>query len=111
MTFSQIGNGMKIYDWNQAGGSAAAGTGRTQETQPADRAAGARSGGTAGGGSDRIEFSDALGQLSRAMSQLGADRAARVQILAAEYQSGAYRPDATATSRGMVAEALLGGGQ
>jgi hypothetical protein len=45
------------------------------------------------------------------MSADGSARANRVQALAFEYQSGTYRPDSAATSRGMVAEALSDGGK
>jgi hypothetical protein len=47
--------------------------------------------------------------LSQTLSSFHQDRANRVQALAAQYQSGNYRPDSAATSRGMVSEALAAG--
>jgi flagellar biosynthesis anti-sigma factor FlgM len=101
---------MKIYDLNLTGGTAAAESGRAQEAQRLDRASGNRAGGAASGAGDRVEFSGALGRLAQAMSSFGADRASRVEALAAQYQSGNYRPDAAAVARGMVAESLSTGG-
>jgi hypothetical protein len=102
---------MRIYDVNLTGTSAAE-SGRAQETQQSGRAGGARTGGTgANGTGDRVEFSSTLGRLAQAMSADGSARANRVQALAFEYQSGTYRPDSAATSRGMVAEALSDGGK
>jgi hypothetical protein len=100
---------MRIYDVNLTGSSAAE-SGRAQEAQRSDRATGGRTGGAgANGSSDRVEFSSTLGRLSQALSSDGSARASRVQSLAAQYQSGSYRPDSTATSKGMVAEALAMG--
>ena len=98
---------MKVYDSNLTG-TAAAGTGRTQDAQKPGRS---EKSGTAGSGGpvDRVEFSNALGSLSRAISIDGSSRASRVQALAAQYQSGSYRPDSAATSRAMVSESLAGG--
>jgi len=56
---------------------------------------------------DRIDFSSSLGILARTLSTYKTSRSARVQALAAEYQSGDYRPDSAATSRSMVTEALV----
>jgi hypothetical protein len=100
---------MRIYDGNLTGTTGE--TARAAETQRADRETGARAGGSAAsGGGDRIELSNALGSLSRVLSSYGSDRAGRVQTLTAQYQSGQYQANAAATSRGMVAEALAGGG-
>jgi hypothetical protein len=49
--------------------------------------------------------------LSQAIAAQESGRAARVQALAAQYQSGKYQPNAQATSRGMVSEALAMGGE
>ena len=101
---------MRIYDVNLTGTSAAE-SGRAQETQRSDRAGGARTGGTgANGTGDRVELSSTLGRLSQAMSAYGSARDSRVQALAAQYQSGTYRPDSAASSKGMVVEALSDGG-
>ena len=91
-------------------GAAGAESARAQELQKTERGesssanlhAGAQSG-------DRVEFSAGLGQLARAISAYGADRATHVQTLAALYQSGGYRADSEATSRAMVSEALSAG--
>jgi anti-sigma28 factor (negative regulator of flagellin synthesis) len=111
MSFSQrlACSVMRIYDVNSTGTSAAE-SGRSQETQRSDRAGGAKTGGPgANGTGDRVEFSSTLGRLSQALSTDGSARASRVQTLAGQYQSGSYRPDSAATSKGMVAEALSEG--
>src|SRR5689334_8065070 len=100
---------MRIYDVNLTGPSAAE-TSRAQEAQRTDRTGGTRSGGPGSYGSnDRVEFSSTLGRLSQALGADGSARANRVQELAALYQSGNYRPDSRAISRGMVSEALAAG--
>ena len=98
---------MRVNDRN-ALGSAAAETARAQETQKTGREESARSGKTDSSG-DRVELSSNLGRLSQAISSFTSQRAERVQSLAAEYQSGRYRPDAAATSRAMITDALSGG--
>jgi len=99
---------MRIYDVNLTGASPAE-AGRSQEIQKTDRAGTGRSGGSTGG-SDRVEFSGTLGQLSQALATSGAQRAARVEALTAQYQSGNYLADSLKTSRGMIADALATGG-
>ncbi len=99
---------MRIYDLNLTGTSAAE-TGRTHETQRADTADTAKVGRANDRSSDRVELSSALGSLSRALTAHHSDRATRVQDLAAQYQSGNYRPDSQATSRAMVSDALAAG--
>jgi hypothetical protein len=92
---------MRIHDSNLTGASAA---GRPQETEQSGRSGlGAASGGLR---SDRVELSDQAGSIARAMSAEGGERAAHVRRLAIEYQSGRYQPDAAATSRALVSEAL-----
>ena len=98
---------MKVYDSNLTGTSAAQ-TGRAQETQKVGNE-NARTGAAKSGSEDRVEFSSTLSRLSNAMAADGSSRANRVQALAAQYQSGQYRPDSLATSRGMVSEALSAG--
>jgi len=101
---------MRIYDVNLTGASGAEAA-RTQETQRTESAGSAgKSGASGSSGSDRVEFSSSLGNLSRIVASEGADRAARVQQLAALYQSGNYRPNSAATSRAMVGEALASAG-
>jgi anti-sigma28 factor (negative regulator of flagellin synthesis) len=100
---------MRIYDVNLTGSSAAE-SGRAQEPQRSDRAGSTKAGGSgASGTGDRVEFSSTLGRLSQALSSDKSTRADRVQRLAAKYQSGSYQPDSTATSKGIVAEAVAGG--
>ena len=98
---------MRIYDQSLTGATGE--TGRAAESQRLDRQTGVRSGSTAPGNSDRVELSNTLNSLSRALTSYGSDRAKRVQELAGQYQSGQYRPNSQATSRGMIAEALAGG--
>ncbi|MBZ5725989.1 MAG: flagellar biosynthesis anti-sigma factor FlgM [Acidobacteriia bacterium] len=100
---------MRVYDRNLTGGPAAE-SGRAQETQKLDRDAGARAASPGADGSgDRVELSSSLARLSRMISGYGSERSSRVQSLAAQYQSGSYRPDSLAISRGMIAEALSAG--
>jgi hypothetical protein len=99
---------MKITNHDLTG-AAPAGAGRTQDAQRSER--GDRASSTSASTGDRVEFSAGLGQLANAISTYGAERAARVQTLAASYQSGGYQPDSAATSRAMVSEALSAGAQ
>jgi hypothetical protein len=64
------------------------------------------SGSNVSGSSDRVEFSGTLSRLSRTLATFESSQANRVQALAVEYQSGNYKPDSAATSRGLVAEAI-----
>ena len=68
----------------------------------------AGSGGTnkSSSGGDHVDFSSALGSLSRAMSSDSSGRHSKVQALAAQYQAGSYTPDSMAISRGLVSEAF-----
>jgi hypothetical protein len=50
-----------------------------------------------------------MSRLSRALATFESTRASRVQALAVEYQSGKYKPDPAATSKGLIAEALSAG--
>jgi hypothetical protein len=91
-------------------GAAGAESARAQELQKTERGESASSNPQGGAQSgDRVEFSAGLGQLARAISAYGADRATHVQKLAALYQSGGYRSDSAATSQAMVSEALSAG--
>jgi anti-sigma28 factor (negative regulator of flagellin synthesis) len=98
---------MRIYEQNLTG-AAGAEAGRTHETQRADHAGGDSRTSAAGHSGDRVEFSQTLDRLSRALAHEGGSRAAKVQALAARYQSGNYQPDSRAVSRSMVSEALGG---
>jgi anti-sigma28 factor (negative regulator of flagellin synthesis) len=94
---------IQIYNDGLAG-AAASGTGRTQElSSPAPAAK--PSSGTGAGGEDTVQISS----LSTAVSSQGSDRAARVQALAAAYQSGQYEVNAMHVSRALVNHALQPG--
>jgi anti-sigma28 factor (negative regulator of flagellin synthesis) len=95
---------MRVQDSNNIG-PAPPKAGRAQEIQKIDRA-GASSSGAVDSGGDRVEFSSSLGRLAQAISTDSAQRASRVQALAAAYQAGRYRADSQATSQGMISEAL-----
>jgi hypothetical protein len=99
---------MKIYDQNRTGTSAAE-TGRAQETQKLNRTGTGKSPRGVDGSNDSVEFSGTLSRLSRTLTTFETTQASRVQALAAQYQSGNYRPDSAATSRGLVSEALSAG--
>jgi len=94
---------MRVHDQNLTGVNTAA-AGGAPETQ--------RSGRTAAGSgadrahADRVELSGAVGTISRALTAESGGRASRVRELAAQYQTGNYRPDAAATSRAMISDAL-----
>ena len=99
---------MKIYDSNTSGIPVGASQ-RTQETKGLDRSGNGRTLAAGDSDSDRIEFSGAIEQLSRALSSLQSERSSRVQALTAQYQNGTYRTDAAATGRAMISEALGAG--
>lgn len=100
---------MRVYNSNISGGTAA-GTDRTQEARGTEAAAG-KTATASNSGSDRVELSQALGSLAKAMSADNASRASRVASLSAQYQSGTYQPNSHATSRSMISEALNSGGE
>ena len=87
-------------------GTAAGQTSRTQETHSADSSKETRQAAQSGG--DRVEFSGALGALSRAVSSEQTDRSSRIAALTAQVEKGTYQPDSRAISRGMINEALAG---
>ena len=98
---------MKIFEYNGANGPAS--MGKSQETQKTERSGSAQGGAVkAAQNGDTVEFSPGLGQLSRAISSYGAERASHVDALATLYRSGNYHPDSVATSRAMLSEALSG---
>ncbi len=100
---------MRIYD-RDATSAAAAEAGQARETQRIEREGRLGSASPAAGETgDRVEFSTGLGQLSNAMTSWNADRADRIQALAAQYQEGRYSIDSMALSRAMVTEALSPG--
>ena len=100
---------MRINDQNLTGATGAE-AGRLQETQRSGRAGAAESS-RGSQSSDRVELSDTLGLLARAVSPDVVGRENRVQALASLYQSGGYQADSFATSRAMVADILGAGAQ
>jgi anti-sigma28 factor (negative regulator of flagellin synthesis) len=100
---------MKVVDRNLNSGSAVE-SGRTQETQRASATTGTSAAAQPSNG-DRVEFSNTLGSLARAMSAFGSSSTAKVQALATEYQAGTYQADSVATSRAMIAQALTAGAE
>ena len=99
---------MRIYDVSLTGSSASESS-RAQDIQRTDAMNGSRTGRAGPGTSDRVEFSSTLGRLSQALSTDASGRASRVQALAAQYQSGSYRPDPMAITKGMIDDALAAG--
>lgn len=99
---------MRIYDRDLTG-AAAAESGRSQETQKADREATSTPSPAESTSGDRVELSSGLASVSRALAAYGSDRTSKVQQLAAQFQSGAYQPSSLAISQGMVAQALSTG--
>ena len=61
----------------------------------------------AASGEDQLSLSD-LGSLVRTLSADTPEHTARVSRLAAAYRSGTYRPDASATAKSMIDDALRG---
>ena len=94
---------MRVHDQNLTGVNPPA-AGGTHEAQRTGRTASGPAG--VSGHGDRVELSGAVGTISRALAADSGGRASRVRELAAQYQAGGYRPDAAATSRAMVADAL-----
>jgi len=87
---------MKVVDRNLNSGPVAE-SGRTQETQRTSSSTGSVAT-TQPSNGDRVEFSNTLGSLARAMSTFSSSHASKVQSLAAQYQSGTYRASSAATS-------------
>jgi anti-sigma28 factor (negative regulator of flagellin synthesis) len=96
---------MKIDDRSNLGGVASPG---------AKGAGGVESGGRQDAGravdrtgTDRAELSGLAGKIAQATSIDASQRAEKVQRLKVEVAQGRYQPDASATSRGIVNDALL----
>ncbi|MBZ5596263.1 MAG: flagellar biosynthesis anti-sigma factor FlgM [Acidobacteriia bacterium] len=97
---------MRVDDRN-LNGAAGVQTGRTPESQGADRtgpASGAQISESQGG--DRVEISGTAGNVAQALGAGSAQRAQHVQKLAADYRSGNYTVNSLATSRAIVQDAL-----
>ena len=101
---------MRVQDRVSLGASPAE-SGRASETQTSRRDTTGRTEAAGRDGSDRVELSSTLGQLSNAIAAHGTQRTQRVQALASDYQSGRYRPNAEATGRALIAEALSAEGR
>jgi anti-sigma28 factor (negative regulator of flagellin synthesis) len=87
-------------------GSSTTGTSSAQEIQKSG--SGSNSNAKVNAAGDSVELSSTLGSLSRAMESYGSSRQSMVQSLAAQYQSGTYKVDSAAVSRGMISAALGG---
>jgi len=98
---------MRIYDRDLTGTTSAE-TGRSQETQRADRDTTAASTQSNSATGDRVELSSGLASVSRALTAYGTHRGHKVQQLAAQVQSGTYNPSSMAISQSMVSQALGG---
>ncbi len=99
---------MRIYDSSLAG-AAGQEASRVRESQNGVSSGASQVSATASNPNDHVELSNTLGALGRAVSSDQTSRAARIQALASQVQSGTYQPDAQAISRGMISEALAGG--
>ena len=97
---------MRVYDQNLKG-AAAAHTGNAQEVHGAGRSGNSTRTHGSNSEGDRIEFSNTMGALSRAIVSHETGRASRVQELAGQYARGEYAADSAATSRAMVSDALI----
>jgi len=98
---------MRIYDRDLTG-TASTESGRSQETQKADREATTTASPSGSPSGDRVELSSGLEVVARALAAYGTDRANKMQNLTVQFQSGTYNPNSMAISQGMVAEALGG---
>jgi anti-sigma28 factor (negative regulator of flagellin synthesis) len=94
---------MKVTN-NDLASLGAAGAAQTQQTQKSS--SGGANASSKGRGSDSVDFSSALGSLSRAMTSFSSNRGATVQALTSQYQSGAYSANSSAVSSGLISEAL-----
>lgn len=98
---------MKVTNQNSTSASTS-GPGSAQEIQRSQTTTGASSTSKSNAAGDSVELSSTLGTLSRAMESYSSSRSSQVQALAAQYQSGTYKVDSAAISRGMISEALAG---
>lgn len=97
---------MSIQIYND--GLAGLGASETSRAQEVSRATtgGKPSSGSAASGEDQVEISS----LSSTLAAQGSEHAARVQQLAAVYQSGNYQVNSMDVSKAMVDNALKAGG-
>ncbi len=99
---------MKVHDssLNQA---AASQLGKAQQGEAAQGAGAKKPGdaqGGAGGGADQVQLSDLSARLVKVMETASAERAGRIERLAAEFRAGRYQADAREVSRRIVDDAL-----
>jgi flagellar biosynthesis anti-sigma factor FlgM len=99
---------MKIHDSDLTGATAAQ-SGRASEAQKLGKSNGPAANRAGRDGGDRVEFSDKLESLSRAMASYSAGQSNRVEQLSALYQSGQYRVDPEALGKSLVSHALAAG--
>jgi flagellar biosynthesis anti-sigma factor FlgM len=100
---------MRIDD-RQMTESQAAQAGKAAQAQSAARQQEAKAAGqSSGASSDQVELSGLLEGLAKALASAGTEQSAKVERLAAEYQSGQYTVDSGAVSRSILAEALDSG--
>jgi anti-sigma28 factor (negative regulator of flagellin synthesis) len=95
---------IQIYNDGLAGAGASE-TSRAQETSRVAAGGSKPASGSGAGGEDQVQISS----ISSSLSAQGSDRAARVQQLAAAYQSGRYEVNATEVSNALVNNALQSG--
>jgi anti-sigma28 factor (negative regulator of flagellin synthesis) len=95
---------IQIYNDGLAGAGGASETSRTQELSRPATGGSAPSGAAAG--EDQVQISS----LSSNLSAQGSQRAARVQELAAAYQSGQYQVNSLEVSKALVNQAIKAGG-
>jgi anti-sigma28 factor (negative regulator of flagellin synthesis) len=99
---------MKIDDPNLTGTSASAP--RTQESLAVTRTETTEAGASQRSeGADRVEWSRLTGKVAQALAAQGRARAARVEGLAREVQSGRYQVSAGEAGRALVREMLSAG--
>jgi Anti-sigma-28 factor, FlgM len=99
---------MKI-DQQNLNGVAGPPTGRTQEIPASDPSVSGSGAQTSGSpGSDRAEISTLAGRISQTLASQSADRTARIQELAKQYNTGRYSADSKATGSALVQDAIQG---
>lgn len=96
---------MKINDYSHLA-TTQSGAARTQEIGSAHRSGNAQKGQSASGDGDQVQLSN-LSASIRAHNAESPDRTAHVARVAAAVQSGTYRVDAAAVSRGVINDAIV----
>ncbi len=97
---------MKVGDSN-LNNAAASQLGQARQTEAvAPGGAKKATGAQAQSQTDRVQLSNLSGQLLQLAGVDSPERAARVEQLAADFKAGRYQPNAAATSRGIVDDAM-----